>query len=389
MKKSRIAKLALMGASITALAATLTTSTYAWYVSNKTANVNAVSGSTAEGASDGSISLSTSGNVNEYYKTISLDAAENFNAVSNGVALEPVTTTDGKTFIQPEFKKATGTYVSGTTYYEQVTNTTYYQEKTGLKAGDSIVGLYTYNEETGKYTLVETGTYSGGKYYEYSPKSTTSYQEKTGLKADDSVENYYVWDATDVTEGNSKFFHMSFFIKSAAAVTVIPTITVKNTTTEVPTAVNYSANNNVLSVDNGATFTIDAIYSLHASLVQTPGAAYTASQTTYSATTPLATQFQAVDGAGKIKATASSAIAAYANKATGGAHNYFKEIMGYDPYTTAVGYESGKAFGNITLQANTPMKLDYYFWLDGGDDQCLNPCVKQNFEFQFSYTVSA
>ena len=30
MKKSRIAKLALMGASITALAATLTTSTYAW-----------------------------------------------------------------------------------------------------------------------------------------------------------------------------------------------------------------------------------------------------------------------------------------------------------------------------------------------------------------------
>ena len=82
MKKSRIAKLALMGASITALAATLTTSTYAWYVSNKTANVNAVNGQTDSAAGDGSISLSTSGKSNDYYKTISLDAA-----ASNEIAL--------------------------------------------------------------------------------------------------------------------------------------------------------------------------------------------------------------------------------------------------------------------------------------------------------------
>jgi len=34
MKKSRIAKFALLGASAAALAATLSTSTYAWYVSN-------------------------------------------------------------------------------------------------------------------------------------------------------------------------------------------------------------------------------------------------------------------------------------------------------------------------------------------------------------------
>ena len=72
MKKSRIAKLALMGASITALAATLTTSTYAWYVSNKTANVEAVAGSTASSGAGSSISLSTTGQVNDYHKTISL-----------------------------------------------------------------------------------------------------------------------------------------------------------------------------------------------------------------------------------------------------------------------------------------------------------------------------
>ena len=61
MKKSRIAKLALMGASITALAATLTTSTYAWYVSNKTANTSAATGSTASADSDGSVLLSLDG----------------------------------------------------------------------------------------------------------------------------------------------------------------------------------------------------------------------------------------------------------------------------------------------------------------------------------------
>jgi len=72
MKKSRIAKLALMGASITALAATLTTSTYAWYVSNKTANVNAVTGQTSAGTSDNTIALSVSGAKNDYHKTISL-----------------------------------------------------------------------------------------------------------------------------------------------------------------------------------------------------------------------------------------------------------------------------------------------------------------------------
>jgi hypothetical protein len=72
MKKSRIAKISLMGASIAALAATLTTSTYAWYVSNKTANVEAVAGSTASSSAGSSISLSLTGNVNDYHKTIAL-----------------------------------------------------------------------------------------------------------------------------------------------------------------------------------------------------------------------------------------------------------------------------------------------------------------------------
>ena len=56
MKKSRIAKLALMGASITALAATLTTSTYAWYVSTTKADITNGTGAT------GSWGISITGN---------------------------------------------------------------------------------------------------------------------------------------------------------------------------------------------------------------------------------------------------------------------------------------------------------------------------------------
>ena len=92
MKKSRIAKLALMGASITALAATLTTSTYAWYVSNKTAKVNESTGSSAEAGADGSITVSATGDYGTFFNEITLG---NFTTAK----LLPVVTSDGKTFM--------------------------------------------------------------------------------------------------------------------------------------------------------------------------------------------------------------------------------------------------------------------------------------------------
>jgi len=112
MKKSRITKLALSGAAVAALAATFSTSTYAWYVSNKTANVNAVTGMTDSAAGDGSISLSTTGVADEYFKTISLTAA-NYNGTDSAVKLAPVTTTTGNTFIKDD-----GTPASTSSYYK-------------------------------------------------------------------------------------------------------------------------------------------------------------------------------------------------------------------------------------------------------------------------------
>ena len=86
MKKSRIAKLALMGASITALAATLTTSTYAWYVSNKTANVEGGSGSTGSATADGSILLSWDNSAESYFKTLDFSEAPAATTTNNDLS---------------------------------------------------------------------------------------------------------------------------------------------------------------------------------------------------------------------------------------------------------------------------------------------------------------
>jgi len=93
MKKSRIAKFALLGASAAALAATLSTSTYAWYVSNKKANVNNGSGATGSAGSDGSVLVAWQDADNKYFKEI--DFANAVTKTTN--ALQPIHKhTDGK-----------------------------------------------------------------------------------------------------------------------------------------------------------------------------------------------------------------------------------------------------------------------------------------------------
>lgn len=81
MKKSRIAKLALMGASITALAATLTTSTYAWYVSTTKADITGGTGATGTAGADESLLLSWTGASGSWFGTLAFsgdaDAVKN------------------------------------------------------------------------------------------------------------------------------------------------------------------------------------------------------------------------------------------------------------------------------------------------------------------------
>ena len=75
MKKSRIAKLSLMGASIAALAATLTTSTYAWYVSTTKADITSGTGATGTAGADESLLLSWDGTAGSWYGTLAYSSS--------------------------------------------------------------------------------------------------------------------------------------------------------------------------------------------------------------------------------------------------------------------------------------------------------------------------
>jgi hypothetical protein len=147
MKKSRIAKLALMGASITALAATLTTSTYAWYVSNKTATVGTATGATAAGTADGSILLSWDGEEDTYFRTLEwtddnapeIQTSGVFNVQLNPVLYVPASSTFKD---RESYKKTEDTAIDG--------SKTYYTEASGVftaVASPNVENIGTYYEQ--------------------------------------------------------------------------------------------------------------------------------------------------------------------------------------------------------------------------------------------------
>ena len=161
MKKSRIAKFALLGASTAALAATLTTSTYAWYVSNKQADIQNGTGSTGSAGSDGSVTLSWTDDADSYFKT--LDFADDLDKINQG--LQPIhynTTSDYiytkvatpvegdlgtyYTYGTGAFTAASNTFNAETTYYTRATAATagFYNAEGSLIASNAATSAKTY-----------------------------------------------------------------------------------------------------------------------------------------------------------------------------------------------------------------------------------------------------
>ena len=362
MKKSRIAKLALMGASITALAATLTTSTYAWYVSNKTANVEAVAGSTASSSAGSSISLSLTGNVNDYHKTIAL--------ADKTTGLKPVVrtgatigTTGAVTAVYKELSEpatpgtadvGNAVTTEGTYWYEYVF---YIKADTGCQVRPTITvtnttaKLPTQVNYSGGYTKVAAAAsapaWAANTYYSYSAGNYTV----VGSQPDDwanTYTNYY---------------------------TVSP--------------------NKVTGPAAGADFYVNALNAAHMSLGVQTGTVYDAAGTvtTFEGTTTVAeysNPVQTVQNFMTVTALTADQKPTGATEATAGAINYYEAITG-NTLTEAAKetYAAANQFGNLTLVANTPYKLVYHLWLDGADDQCFNACAGQTFTVAFDYTVTA
>ena len=91
MKLKGLTKLALSGVALAAVAATLGTSTYAWYISNDTATINNASGSTAAAVTDGSIYAATTAQKGNNIWKNTIDLVEDTDCIVPSGGLNPYT----------------------------------------------------------------------------------------------------------------------------------------------------------------------------------------------------------------------------------------------------------------------------------------------------------
>ena len=329
MKKSRIAKLALMGASITALAATLTTSTYAWYVSNKTATVEKMDGATSAGTADGSILLSWDNSTDSYYKTLSWTDAKAPQNVVTGTTVGEVTT-----------------YA-----FTQKLDPLYYV------AADSSFKFIESYAKADSYDSTKT----------YYTKSGTTYTEATVASAEAFAQGEYYLQKNSGAAKTTGFVRFSMYIKADADTTVTITPTMKNTTpSTVANSLKQIAYAPTGSVGQGESFLVDAFDAMYYSLnidTSTTAAAVVAA--------PTSGKMAAANGAVK----------------PGAAHSYYETVTGEDLLPAYEAEPVTTALSTLDLDADTPVKLTWTIWLAGNDVDCYNSCAGQSFSFELKFTA--
>lgn len=340
MKKSRIAKLALMGASITALAATLTTSTYAWYVTNNKADIAAVTGSTASASAAGSISLSSTGMAGSFKKSLTLPS---FNTAS----LSPVITTDGKTF--KELNTGTGEATIPVAV-----------AKTGYGASDNGK-VYCYSF----FVLAEGATADDNSTSGVDESKTIITPKITivNTTATTAFKSQINYSGTALTAGTGTIIAGDSFYANAL---------------------------NAMSMSS-AKFQGEALVSTLTSADTVKNAFK--SETEVNSVDQLSSSLTAVDGGNRyatsIETGSGKGFPENAKIATAGALNYYNDISEVDLAADAKKQHAGNALSTITLNNMKPMLLEFYLWIDGADDACYNACETQSFSVEFEFQVKA
>lgn len=352
MKKSRIAKIALMGASITALAATLTTSTYAWYVSNKQADVTGGTGSTGAAGSDGSVLVGWTDGADTYYKSI--DFADDTDATRN--ALDPIHYASGFYGINTDGTKPTSV------------STSYIQFDVWVKTGSGVAVTPTINlSVTGSNTqiaYVGASGYVQAKAFDanatYYKKGATTYSVVS--IADETAFNDAT--ATLYTRSGSGAAGDPFVYSAAAtydANATYYTASTQYTETTVADADAFAAGEFYLQYTNaipsnkekGQTFFINP---LKAIWVQ-----------------------QVVDGG------ATTYFCQDTTESGANAHAYYTAVTGYTPWATST---ESSGLGTISTTAGVGKKVTYTIYLDGGDVDCFNSCAGYDINFDLTFSIA-
>ncbi len=346
MKLKGLTKLALSGVALAAVAATLGTSTYAWYISNTTATVTGAQGSTAGADTSGSLyaaspSMYAQG---KWSNTVTL-AAGSASEIASGdkdyetpVALQPVTLASA------------------------ARNTAY--------------------------------------------NTAMGYTGDNAAKAVKEADNTFVdKEGKAVTKANGSYFDFSFYLiqRGDNPRKVNPKLTITNTTTGAfKTQTVYAANGHLPTDDPALdlrdTFTIDAVHALRVEI--TNSKAYTATKGSGSTL--------AVDTEKAVATTIYDAdrdFETYTTKTgmlSGGEANlYYNDIVnGVNLYgctqTTGAGLSTSVANGasankwaSFWLAPEEETLLTFRVWLEGTDAQNFDSCVGQAFNFQFEFELAA
>lgn len=429
MKLKGITKLVLAGTALAATAATLTTSTYAWYVTNASVEAKGVSGSVAS-TSTGSLYIAkntvvSTADVPGVYKTdITLDLAnktsgDNPTWVVSDIAEGKYTSDD----LEPQ-SKALAITTSGVTKYYYKTKDTSQQ---GTKTYYTIGGTSTTKEATPATIAANTDW-------------STLYEEAESLT--------WVDDKGHLTTG--KLITFKYWLKSNAGGQVDVELTVDNTTAAATPQIALASDGLPTGVLQGDSFVSDAVHALRMEVKQTAynttttyvacGADdvavagtkyYSDDQGTEPASQPATGA--SVDGmyvaqknynsiaAGENTGTVAPAIyqvdeialdktgGNYDTKKTtaytrtdspisfvtgGDANNYYTSIIGASPYNVTSGTSNDASTGaaawtSINLAANKDTLLEFNIWLEGSDADCWDSARGQSFTFDFQFKLHA
>ena len=230
MKLKGLTKLVLAGTALAATAATLTTSTYAWYVTNNKVEATGVSGATAGDSVAGSLLISQNS-----ASTTPLNYTTKINLTSDvqATALVP----------QTKAPKDSSNYYYVTTASTPQSGTKYYTANTSLTSFEEATSLTTFASNT--------------VYYEASPITDGQvWVDKEGKKIDSPT--------------TVKF---SFWLKSSSTMDGVSVYTkFANTATDVVAAAKkqtfYAGTGLPTGMVKGDTFAVDAVYALRMEVEQ-------------------------------------------------------------------------------------------------------------------------
>lgn len=413
MKLKGISKLVLAGTALAVTAGTLTTATYAWYVTNTEVTATGVEASVAGSQIDGSLFI----------------ANNKYGASDSPYAYGTEITLNGGTELADNASPASQVHYVQTELNPQSKSKSVHYVKSKDTTVDSSKTYY--SDTAGTEVADPTGN----------PK-TSNYYEKVDANVWVDSQGY------ELSAANTRVLTFKMWLKASQDAVVNPTLIVDNTSSSLVKQTALSATGLPSNVSQGDSFAVDAIYALrmkvskkclqdtyHADTDVTAsnfadkkadlffkndsGQYVSAADTTFGNSTTYYTK----TAAGTVEQIAVYQVDKIAKDPTGGnysttnttavltnglaftpvtssdANKYYYSILGESygaPYNTTAAdgtsddtasASNATTFASINIQGDIDTELIYEIWLEGSDAQCFDSCRGQSFTFDFKYEL--